>query len=170
MKKIISLVIALIAAFTLFACTPAAQPPAGDGATYTVTFKQDGVADVTRTVEEGKALTDIPVPQAVTGYTVAWENKDLSNVTSDMTVNAVKTPNAYKITFELNNDKASLQSTTLDVVYDAQVILPVPRVAGTKQFVKWVVKDTQTEFTDGVYTIAGNVTLTAVYDEWTENH
>ncbi len=168
MKKIISVAVALIAVFCLFACTPATEPPAN--ATYTVTFKQDGAADVTRTVEEGKSLTDLPAPQAVTGYTVTWESKDLTNVKSDITVNAVKTPNTYTITFELNNENASVQSDTLNVVYDAEFILPKPEVFGTNEFIKWVIKGTQTELTSGVYKIADNVTLTAVYDEWTENH
>lgn len=172
MKKMVSVMAALAAVFCLFACAPKSPnpTPGGDTTTYTVTFKQEGESDVVKSIEEGKTLTDIPTPKAVTGYTVEWEDKDLSNIKSNIIVNAVKTPNSYTITFELNNADASLESETLAVTYDAEFTLPTPQVHGTKQFTKWVIKGTETEFTSGVYRIADNLTLTAVYDEWTENY
>ena len=67
---------------------------------YTVTFKQEGFADIVKTVKHGQALTDIPAPQSVEGYNVAWESVDLSNIKGNMTVNAVKTIKEYTVTFK----------------------------------------------------------------------
>ena len=66
---------------------------------YTVTFVQDGFADVVKTVKHGATLTDIPTPRNVTGYDVVWEEVDLSNITSNITVYAIATQKEYKVTF-----------------------------------------------------------------------
>ena len=57
---------------------------------YTVTFVSEGTTVDTQTVEEGQGAT---APSLVKeGYTLSWD-KEFSNVTSDLTVNAVWTPN-----------------------------------------------------------------------------
>ena len=66
--------------------------------TFTVTFKQEGFEDVTKTVTEGAALTDVPTPQAVTGYTVVWDVTDFSAVEENLTANAVMRANVYTVT------------------------------------------------------------------------
>ena len=70
--------------------------------TYTVTFVQEGFEDIVIEVKEGEALTDIPSPQAEDGYNVAWEDIDLSNITADVIINALKTIKSYTITFDSN--------------------------------------------------------------------
>ena len=62
---------------------------------YTVTFVQDGQPDIVRTVEEGKglSLSEIPIPVAKTGYTVSWEEVDLSKITINIVVRAQYSPN-----------------------------------------------------------------------------
>lgn len=39
---------------------------------YTVTFVQEGFANVVKTVKKGESLTDIPAPQSEEGYIVKW--------------------------------------------------------------------------------------------------
>ena len=70
-------------------------------AVYKVTFKQNGYKDVVREVKEGEDLTDIPATQPKEGYTVVWENVALTNIQSDITVNAQEEANEYKVTYEL---------------------------------------------------------------------
>ena len=60
-----------------------------------VTFKQNGQADIVKTLKKGEALTDIPTPASKTGYTVAWEPIDFTNITADVTVNAIETAKTY---------------------------------------------------------------------------
>lgn len=70
---------------------------------YTVTFKADGTVVATKTVEYGGALTDLPEIPAKEGYdqtAPTWDVTDFSNITSDITVNAVYTINVYTVTFK----------------------------------------------------------------------
>ncbi|MBQ5929565.1 MAG: hypothetical protein IIX02_02125 [Clostridia bacterium] len=108
MKKFLSLLLCLtltIGAATFTAC----GDNSGDSGnmsselpTYTVTFKQYNQTDIEKEVEEGKALTDIPAPKDRTGYTVKWDKTaaDLANITGNVTVTAIETPNEYTITYE----------------------------------------------------------------------
>ena len=70
---------------------------------YIITFSQgDGYPDVTREVEKGRDLTDIPTPKKIAGYDVVWEDKDLTDIQGNMTVIAIKTPINYKVEYVLN--------------------------------------------------------------------
>lgn len=72
--------------------------------TYSITFKQNGVADkVYPNVEEGSAFTATPSTEAKVGYTVTWNPSDLAklaNVRENVIVNAVETANTYTITYD----------------------------------------------------------------------
>jgi len=63
---------------------------------FTVTFVADGVTVAVLNIPSGSgvATEDIPAVPAKTGYTGAWENVDLSEITSNVTVNAVYTEKA----------------------------------------------------------------------------
>ena len=127
----------------------------------TVTFRQDGQADVTRIVGVGDALADIPMPVDKTGYTVSWDRADFSTVTEDIIVNAVETANEYEITFNLYSTWGTvdfdMQSTTL--VFDGAYDLGEPSLYGFL-FVGWEIEETGTEFAEnGVYTVADDITL-----------
>ncbi len=113
-------------AVLLAACCLAACGENGTPATYTVTFVQSGQEDVLRTVKEGETLTDIPAVQPREGYTVVWEEKDLTNISGNITVNAVETANTYTVTYDANGGTVS--SETLTVTYDAQYALATPYV------------------------------------------
>ena len=71
--------------------------------TFTVTFSQgDGYSDVVKTVEKGATLTDIPTPKKVTGYTLTWEDKDLTDIQGNIVVNVVKKAIKYNVNYVLN--------------------------------------------------------------------
>ena len=89
--------------------------------TCTVTFKQNGEANVVKTVKQGEDLTDIPTPKEKTGYTVVWDITDFTNITEDMEVNAVATANTYTITYDANG--GSVATATQVVTYDEETTL-----------------------------------------------
>lgn len=69
---------------------------------FTVTFVQEGYDDIVKTVKYNDSLTDIPVPQEIEGYTVTWNKNDFTGIKENIVVNAVKTPNKYKVTLHSN--------------------------------------------------------------------
>ena len=133
------------------------------GARYSVTFKQEGQEDVVKYVEEGKALTDIPTPVPVQGYTVVWEEKDLTNVTADITVVAVKTANTYTITFDMGQEGIpAIQS--MNVTYGETFTLPTlpTQYVGANDcydLLEWRLDGVKVE--SGAYTWTKNITLVA---------
>lgn len=137
-----------------------------------VTFVQDGYDDIVRTVKAGDALTDIPQPQPVRGYTVKWGNVDFSCVTSNITVHAVATPSTYTITYNLQNKQgATMSSVTQNVVFGQSFVLLTPTCT-TSKFVKWLDEATQQVVENGVWNTDGNVTLIAVWTDegWSDFH
>ena len=134
---------------------------------YTITFKQDGVDDIVKTVEEGEALTDIPSPNQIVGYYVEWSVTDFSSITENITVNAVPTAKKYKIIYTLgtreDDDMAQLDNREQQVEYDADYVLETPTCEGYI-FEGWLLENTETPFEEGVWNIDGDVTLVA---QWT---
>lgn len=128
--------------------------------TYTVTFQQIGFENVVKEVKEGETLTDIPQPQPQTGYTVAWEEVDLTNVQANIIVNAVETPNVYTITYNVNG--GTLATLTQEVTYDSEVTLATPTREGY-DFTGWTYEGKSV--TNGKWKIAQNITLEAQYAE-----
>ena len=127
--------------------------------TYTVTFMQTGQPDVVRVVEAGKAVTEIPETKPVAGYTVAWEDVDLTNVTADKIVNAVKTPKQYTVTYDAN--EGTMSAETEIFTYNAEYTLQLP-VRNDYSFVCWK-NGIESIALTGVWRIAENVTLTAAW-------
>ena len=98
--------------------TGCAEQPAQ---TVSVTFRQEGYADVVKTVEKGAELTDIPSPVQVKGYqTITWDRTDFSSVTEDTLVTAVMQPKQY--TVRMNLDGGTVTSSSLPVENDTFVI------------------------------------------------
>lgn len=96
---------------------------------YTVTFQQAGQPDVVKTVAEGEDLTDIPTVKEKTGYTVAWENVDLTNISDNLVVKAKETPNEYTIKYVVNGGD-ELEDSTQTVTYDQPYTLIEPTREG----------------------------------------
>ena len=112
------------------------------------------------------ALTDIPIPQEKLGYTVSWEDKDLSNILGDMTVYAVEQANEYTVTYHLNYDKATMETTSLSVIYGEDFALEKPKATADAEylFVQWIDKATGEEVKDGKYLYPQDVTVEGVWE------
>lgn len=164
MKKLFA-IFALIFGISFFAaCTN--EPPEN----FTVTFVQEGQEDIVKTVEEGKglSLSEIPTPAGRTGYTVTWEDVDLSNISVNITVRAVYTANNYIITYNCPT-YAPLHETTQTVTYNSSYTLAEPGLVTHVQFKGWYfdLSDETTKLESGsAWNIANNVTL---YAKWQED-
>jgi len=125
--------------------------------TYTVTFMADGEVIATRTVNEGDTLTDIPDVPVKEGYgqtAPIWDVSDFSNITSDMTVNAVYTVNTYTVTFMADGEVVATKTVNHG---DALTEIPeIPEKVGyTQKAPAWDVSDFRS--------IKSDMTVNAVY-------
>lgn len=149
-----------------------------DKTTASITFKQSGQADVVKEAELGTTLKDIPSPAEKAGYTVAWDITDFSNITKDVVVNAVETPNEYTITYTYDDRLENSYTITLEkqsqtVTFDAEfTVANAPKISGavSLEFKGWKIKGTDRFLTSGVYTTVGDVTVVAAFEpisqEW----
>ncbi len=129
-----------------------------------ITFVQEGEEDILFTVKVGEAFTQIPTPIEKAGYDVTWSVTDFSSITGNMTVRAVATPKTYKIFYDLGDlqGNAEIQATEQSVQFQQEYTLFTPTDRSeTYRFLGWKIKDTDTSFTDGVYTRIADVTLVA---------
>lgn len=166
-----------VCAFAISACATGKTDP-DDGpsqsVTYTVTFKQDGYADIVKTVEEGEDLAYIPTPATETGYTVTWDRTDFTNITQNVIVNAVKTANTYKITYSLGaNNYATVAFETQEVRYGESFTLQTPSYQGSAAFYGWYFADEKGNPTDekaenGTYIWARDICVIAKWQEWSD--
>ena len=136
-----------------------------------VTFKQSGQVDIVKTLKKGETLTDIPTPALKTGYIIEWESVDFTNITADMTVNAIETAKTYTLVFDANG--GSLTQTTITVTYGQAYNLMTP-THDTKLFVGWMYNDTNVS-SIGTWEIdadTAEVVLTAqwINGGWTGNY
>lgn len=123
--------------------------------TVTITFRQSGYSDVVKTITVGEALTDIPDTQEKIGHTVEWETTNFKNVSEDIVVKAVETPNTYTITYDVG--EGSVTPKQQEVVYDSEPTLAIPERSGYK-FTGWYYGDNAVV---GKWKIAEDVTLVA---------
>ena len=132
---------------------------------YTITFKQADGTEEKVTVKAGEAV-NAPAAIQVDGYTVAWDVTDFSNVTADMTVNAVKTAIEYTITYEVGdgtNDPANAKKYKISA---NDIILKAAAAVEGLEFEGWY---TDSSFAEGtkIEKIAagtfGDITLYARY-------
>ena len=173
-KRIFGLLTVLFLCFFAFSFASCSSDDNGGGdesttVYYTVTFEQDGCEPITKSVQEGRALTDIPAPKEVVGHTVTWEEVDLSNVTQDTTVRAVVTVNTYTLTYRLNYNHATMTKTEEKIVYGEEFTLETPTVEANSEytFVKWIDEETREEVKSGTYLYPRNITLIGV---WADGH
>lgn len=81
-------------------------------ATHAVTFKVDSTILATKTVDEGAALTDMPIVPIKAGYTGAWDAPVSTIITADKTVNAVYTVIPKVVQTNMNSDAPAIWSTS----------------------------------------------------------
>lgn len=108
MKKLVILFLSLLCLVCVVGCND--TEPANK---YYITFKQDGQQDIVKEVLEGESLTDIPTPAPKTGYIVTWDVEDFTNITEDMTVNAVETVKTFTIHYDVNGGQAISETTQI---------------------------------------------------------
>ena len=125
-------------------------------ATHTVTFKQDGVADVTREVLDLATLTDIPTPQHVDGYKFTWNRTDFTSITEDITVTANKELITYKIEYVLQYGTNPSDNPKTYTVETASITLKNPTNMFGMQFSGWYTSETFLPSTS-VTTIGGGM-------------
>lgn len=173
-RFILSVICLWLCAVLCMACAtdkPESETPS-ETITFTVTFRQDGFADIQKTVIQGEDLKDIPTPIAVVGYTIVWDKTDFANITQDMLVNAVKSANTYTITYDLGvNEYATLSSATQQVKFGEKFELSIPEYAGTAKFEGWYLADSNGNMTDeqvekGNYIWGKDITVIAKWSEW----
>ncbi len=125
-----------------------------------VTFVQDGYEPIVVEVVDGGVLTGdmIPETQEKTGYTVVWEEKIPSQITENIIINAVATPNTYYITYDAGEGDVDMELQA--VVYDsAPKTFAVATREGYK-FKGWEYNGVLLSESEA-WKIADNVTLTA---------
>ena len=128
----------------------------------TVTFKQCGQVDIVKKVEKGGILTDIPTPASKTGYIVEWESADFTNLTEDMTVNAIETVKTY--TLSLNANGGSVMQTTITVTYGQAYKLMIP-TKENKVFDGWFYNGIHISLS-GIWEIDTEEAEVTLIDEW----
>lgn len=159
---------------TLAACTDKGNGQSsndGKGKTsYTITFRQDGVSDVTRTVLEGEDLEDVPVLQQKKGYIMTWDSEDFDDIREDKLITAKATPKTYTIYYNVDLEGATIAATSQTVTYNEEYTLLIPE-SEEYIFEGWVVSGETDVFEDGTYLYDENVSLTATWrKQWSEQH
>ena len=168
MKKLLFLIISICVLILSGCNTPTGGTQSSENSNYyTVTFRQDGQADICVEVEKDQALTDIPTPVEKTGYTLSWDRTDFSAITGDCIVYAVETANKYTITFNLDSEWGTvdfdMQSTML--AFDSEYAFSEPSLYGFS-FKGWKIEETGTDFAQsGIYTVAENITLVPTWEK-----
>ena len=111
----------------------------GDLTTCAVTFKSEVAEDIVKYVFKGYALTDIPeVPEKEGQTNAVWDITDFSNITDNLTVNAVYDMRKY-ITFrnEYTDDEDIIK-----VVNYGEELTEIPEITQkTGNTAKWSVTD-----------------------------
>lgn len=164
--KTIALILCVVPILGCIACREETGADTPKYETFNITFVQEGQADIVKKVKIGETLTDIPVPINKQGYYIEWSITTFDNITSDLTVYAVETAKTYTVQYDLgvvsNDGYATIDSYAQTVKYDQSYTLEIPACYGY-DFTGWVLINTDTVVTDGVWLIDSNVILTALW-------
>ncbi len=135
---------------------------------YTITFAHANGTSESVMVEKGDVLSADKIPECkkVEGYDTYWETVDYTQITENTTVNAIKAPVAYRVSYQLAADETLEGNAFESLVYGAPYTLKTPTREGyTFRF--WKLENgTAVSLTGESWSIANTVTLTA---EWTAN-
>ena len=172
--KVIAFLSALSCMAAFVACTQEDNvQSSSDGkekTSYTITFRQDGVSDVTRTVLEGEDLEDVPVLQQKKGYIMTWDSEDFDDIKEDKLITAKATPKTYTIYYNVDLEGATIVATSQTVTYNEEYALLIPQ-SEEYIFEGWVVSGETDVFEDGTYLYDENVSLTATWrKQWSGQH
>lgn len=118
---------------------------------YTITFKAEGHSDITRKVDYNSSLTDVPAVPSREGFAGVWDTSQYSNITSDITVNAVYSAISFTVTFKADNSNDIIRSVSY-----GQTLTDIPAVPAKTGYIgNW----DKESFTG----IKSNITVNAVY-------
>ena len=164
---LVSLLLIVVMSFALISCggndTDTDTDSNSTPTSFTVIFKQADGTEEKVTVNAG-CTAIAPSLKPVDGYTVMWENVDLTNVSADITVNAVKTAIEYNITYETDGGENNSNNPAKYTIETSTITLDKPSKTGYK-FLGWYSDE---EHTTAVTEIPlgskGNVTLYASWD------
>ena len=142
---------------------------------FTVTFNgnggrtSDGLSTVELAVDSAYNLKNIAPEFIKQGYTLSWDTV-LERVSNTCTINAVWTPNQYKVKF-FDNDEQPLGISDLTVTYDKAIgtlpMLENRTIDGeTHRFVRWETVDNSPIFSGMVWK---NLDDLNVYAKWTDD-
>ncbi len=151
-------IIFLLILSTLFLCVGCVN---STPQSFSVTFVQEGQANIVKQVENGGTLTDIPTPVQEEGYNIVWEKTDFSNITKDLQVNAIKKSKNYQLTLDYGGHPVSYPNK-MTVAYKKGFALP-PITSPWGTFVKWTLESGE-DFNDKVYNYTKDITIKAVWD------
>lgn len=126
---------------------------------FKVTFDTDGGEEVEPLYVRKGDIIEEPEKVDKKGYTfLGWDYDFSQPIQNDIIIEAIFEANEYTVTFDSNGGE--LSEKTLQVVYDSQIVLPVPSKLGY-EFKGWY-KDSEL-IENGAWTIDDNVELRA---EW----
>ena len=158
LRKIIITVLCVCCLFSVVGCS--------NSDTVKVMFRQSGHAVVIREVKKGESLLNVPNPVQEDGYEIVWDKTDFTNLQENLTVEAIKTPKKYTITYDLgsrkDDDFASIQDDEQIVTFGEIIITYKPTCSGYK-FTGWEIQGKDQTFTDGKYAYAEDLTLVAMW-------
>ncbi len=162
MKKMILVILSAIFCLAFASCEVGSSSV--KGGQKKITFEQTGYDSVVIYVDEGADLINIPAPKKIDGYTVRWNVQNFENITEDLLVKAIVTPNEYKIYYSIGDGfGASVSASYTSVTFGEQFELLAPTCPGYK-FAGWVIKDTETVFVSGdSYEVVGDTYLVATW-------
>ncbi|MCQ2387293.1 MAG: leucine-rich repeat protein, partial [Clostridia bacterium] len=137
--------------------------------THTVTFIQANEKDIVKTVDDLADLTDIPTPKPVSGYDVKWDRTDFTNITNDLTINAVLTEKTFTVTYVLNGGENNDSNPKEFTVNSADLTLYNPSKNGVGvAFGGWFTTSTFTDSTRITRIASGTSDNVTLYAKWLE--
>ena len=171
-NKITAVILTVLTCVTLASCGVFVDSTSGsnsdssvtDTSTVTITFKQEGKADIVKTLEKGDTLSDVPTPDSKTGYTVTWNRTDFTNITENITVTAVKTAKVYTVT--LNPNGGTIGQKSFTIKYGEVYSLNTPTHNNSYMFIAWTYLQEPID-SNGVWDIDeedGTIQLVAAWD------
>lgn len=93
--------------------------------TYTITFKSLGSLDIVKTVTYGGTLGNIPnVPEKI-GHVGRWDMTDFTNITSNLTVNAIYEKNVYTVIFDIGGGTVISGEKNQSIFYGQAATAPI---------------------------------------------
>ena len=141
--------------------------------TYTVEFIDGETVVKTMTVNEGSSVTEVPTLVEEIGYDKVWEEVDLTNIHSNITVHSIKTLKTFTITLVFDDsckDAFSLESYTITLHYGDEFNLPTPLSLNpdTYIFEGWLLNEAP--ITSGTYSYSTSIEVHAQVAKYTDNY